>query len=209
MVSGHIAYQRHSQRQSERLQLLQDAAPSDDEDEGDVVHNAGYLDRPQKRYRLNSFFDGAFSKLGGLCARFPFTTIGISIIIVALLSLGWMSFEIETDPVRLWVSPSSAAAQEKTFFDDNFGPFYRTEQVFLVNDTLPSGPGPVLSYETLAWWFDVESQIRRHQVLNTSITFDDICFKPTGDACVVQSLTAYFGGSFANVHPDQWQEKLL
>ena len=208
MISGHIAYQRHSQRKSERLQLLQDAAPSDDEDEGDVVHNAGVLDRPQKRYRLNSFFDRAFSKLGGSCARFPLTTIGISVIIVVLLSLGWMNFEIETDPVRLWVSPSSAAAQEKTFFDENFGPFYRTEQVFLVNDTLPSGPGPVLSYETLAWWFDVESRTRRLQVPNTSITFDDVCFKPTGDACVVQSLTGYFRGSFAKVEPDKWQNKL-
>lgn len=64
-VVGHVAYQKSKQRQSERLQLLQDAAPSDDEDEGDVVHNAGMLDRPQKNYRVNAVCDAAFARLGG------------------------------------------------------------------------------------------------------------------------------------------------
>ncbi len=79
-VSGHIAWQKHTQRKSERLQLLQDAAPSDDEDEGDVVENAGMLDRPQKYYYLNTVLDGAFSRLGGVCARYPATTICSSVI---------------------------------------------------------------------------------------------------------------------------------
>ena len=208
VVSGQVAYRKHSQRRSERLQLLQDSAPSDDEDEGDIVHNAGMLDRPQRRYPLNSFFDKVFNRLGGLCARFPLITIFASVLVVILLSLGWMNFEVEKDPVRLWVSPSSNAAQEKDFFDNNFGPFYRVEQAFLVNDTLPSGPGPVLSYETLQWWFDVENLIRRTTTNKTRVTFDEVCYKPTGDACVVQSLTGYFQGSFANVDPYTWKQDL-
>ena len=207
-VSGRVAYLKHNQRRSERLQLLQDSALSDDEDEGDIVHNAGMLDRPQRKYPLNSFFDKAFNRLGGTCARFPLVTISLSVIIVVLLSLGWMNFEVEKDPVRLWVSPSSNAAEEKDFFDNNFGPFYRVEQAFLVNDTLPSGPGPVLSYETLQWWFDVENLIRRTTSNHSRVTFNEVCYKPTGDACVVQSLTGYFQGSFANVNPDTWKEDL-
>jgi Niemann-Pick C1 protein len=121
-VSGHVAWQKHTQRKSERLQLLQDAAPSDDEDEGDVVHNAGMLDGPQKNYYLNTVFDAAFSRLGRVCARFPAITITISVVLVGLLSLGWINFAVETDPVRLWVSPSSAAAEE-SLFDSKFGPF--------------------------------------------------------------------------------------
>ena len=154
-VSGHVAYAKHSKSKNERLRLLQDASPSDDEDEGDIVRHAGILDKPQKSYRLNTICDRAFSRLGKTCASFPGITTGISVVVVALLSLGWFRFTIETDPVRLWVAPDSAAAQEKEFFDRNFGPFFRTEQVFLVNDTLPSGSGPVLSYDTLRWWFDV------------------------------------------------------
>jgi Niemann-Pick C1 protein len=206
-VSGHVAYQKHTQSKNERLRLLQDAAPSDDEDEGDVVHNAGMLDRPQKHYYLNEVFDKAFSQLGHACASFPSITIGVSVFIVVLLSLGWINFMVETDPVRLWVAPDSDAAQEKQFFDDNFGPFFRAEQVFLINDTAETGPGPVLSYDTLRWWFDVEGRVKRLRV-DDGITLDDVCYKPTGDACVVQSVTGYFGGDIRGLDPDEWQSQL-
>ncbi|EEQ88332.1 patched sphingolipid transporter [Blastomyces dermatitidis ER-3] len=205
---GHFVFQRRQQRKLERARLLQDTSPSDDEDEGDLIDDAGILDRPQTSYKLNSVFDAIFNRLGGACARFPALTITTSIIFCGVLSLGWLRFAVETDPVRLWVSPSSAAAQEKAFFDENFGPFYRAEQAFLVNDTHPNGPGPVLSYETLSWWFDVESRVRRMISLDKGLSLDDICFNPTGKACVVQSLTGYFGGSFSNVDPNTWEDHL-
>jgi Niemann-Pick C1 protein len=204
-VSGHVAYRKHQQRKSERLQLLRDAVPSDDEDEGDVVHNAGMLDRPQRSYYLNQICDRAFSRLGGFCARYPALTIGTNILVVALLSLGCLRFEVEKDPVRLWVSPTSAAAEEKAFFDENFGPFFRAEQVFLVNDTTSAGPSPVLSYDTLQWWFDIEAQISRMKSSEYGLSLDDVCFKPTANACVVQSIKAYFHDGLAE---DTWQETL-
>ena len=207
-ISGHIAYQKHSQRKSERLQLLQDTQLSDDEDEGDMVHSAGMPDRPQRPYKLNTLFDSAFHNLGRYCARYPLITISVSILVVVVLSIGWVHFQIEKDPVRLWVSPNSAAAKEKEFFDSNFGPFYRAEQAFLVNDTEPSGPGPVLSYDTLAWWFDVERRVKRNLSPKFHSTLADVCFNPTGKACVVQSLTGYFGGSFEDVLPDTWKQDL-
>ena len=207
-VSGHVAYQKHNQRKSERLQLLQDAALSDDEDEGDMVHNAGMIDRPQRHYKLNTICDNIFNSLGRTCATYPLITIGVSVLVVVVLSMGWINFEIETDPVRLWVAPSSAAAKEKEFFDENFGPFYRVEQAFVVNDTLSSGPGPVLSYDTLMWWFDVESRVQHRLSPEERVTLSDVCFNPTGKACVVQSLTGYFGGSFSNVDSDTWQNEL-
>ncbi len=190
-VSGHVAMRRHKQRKSERLQLLQDEPPSDDEDEGQMVNNAGVLDRPQRNYYLNHIFDRAFNKLGSFCARYPGLTIGTNIVIIGLLSLGWLRFEVERDPVQLWVSPSSAAAQEKAFFDTIFGPFYRTEQAFLVNDT--SANSSVLSYENLNWWFDVEQRISRMISPENGIKLEDVCFKPTGSACVVQSVSGWFG----------------
>lgn len=207
-VSGHIAYAKHSKNKNERMRLLQDSSPSDDEDEGDIVHHGGLLEKPQKTYRLNTVCDRAFSRLGRMAARFPAITISTSVLFVGLLSIGWVRFAVETDPVRLWVSPDSDAYKEKEFFDSNFGPFYRAEQAFLVNDTLPTGAGPVLTYETLQWWFDVESRVQRVKSMQGGYTLDDVCFKPTGDACVVQSLTGYFGGEFYSVDPDTWKEDL-
>ena len=207
-IIGHVAYRKHVRRQSERLQLLQDTAPSDDEDEGDIVHNGGMLDRPQRKYSVNSFCDAAFAKLGGTCARYPTSTILASVILVLLLSLGWVNFDVEQDPVRLWVSPTSAAAEEKAFFDVNFGPFYRAEQVFLVNETGDGETGTVLSYDTLRWWFDVESQVARLTAAEGEAILDDICFKPTGSECVVQSVTGYFGRDVRNLTPKNWAKRI-
>ncbi|RMZ83187.1 hypothetical protein DV738_g1429, partial [Chaetothyriales sp. CBS 135597] len=145
-----------------------------------------HLQRKTERLRLLQDPDRAFSALGGFCASYPGVTIGTSILVVGLLSLGWLRFDVEKDPVRLWVSPDSAAAQEKAFFDDNFGPFYRTEQVFLVNSS-----GPVLSYDNLRWLFDMEDNIAR-MMTDSGLTLDDVCFNPTGDACVVQSVRGWF-----------------
>ncbi|KAI9790990.1 MAG: hypothetical protein M1816_004557 [Peltula sp. TS41687] len=202
----HVARLRHAQRKNERVRLLQDPL-SDDEDEGDVVQHAGILDLPEKQHPFNTKLDIAFSRLGRLCARYPGITIGTSVILVGLLSLGWINFAVERSPVRLWVSPNSAAAEEKAYFDKNFGPFYRTEQAFLVNDTSGEA-GPVLSYDTLGWWFDVEGRVRRLKSMEKGVTLDDVCFKPTGDACVVQSLTGYFAGESSGLKPNSWQRKI-
>ncbi|KAI9708582.1 MAG: hypothetical protein M1820_003800 [Bogoriella megaspora] len=206
-ITGHVAYQQHAQSKNERLRLLQDSAPSDDEDEGDVVHNAGLLERPQRHYTLNNWCDKAFNKLGSVCARFPAITISASVLVVVLLSVGWIRFEVETDPVRLWVAPDSDAAKEKAFFDDNFGPFFRAEQAFLVNDTGSDGPGPVLSYDTLKWWFEVERRVKRLKSPEEGASLDDVCFKPNGEVCVVQSVTGYFDGY--SLDKDDWDEYLL
>ena len=199
-IVGHVAYRRNKQRKIERLRLLQDSAPSDDEDEGEYVHNAGILDRPTRNYYLNQIFDRAFSKLGGFCARYPGLTIGTNIVIIGLLSLGWLNFEVERDPVQLWVSPDSAAAQEKAFFDSNFGPFYRTEQAFLVNDSAPHAS--VLSYDNLRWWFDVEHRISNRISEGKGLTLNDVCFKPTGEACVIQSVSGWFQNGLS----DDWED---
>ena len=201
-IAGHVWYRSHKQRKTERLRLLQDAAPSDDEDEGEYVHNAGVLDRPTRNYYLNHIFDRAFSNLGRFSARYPALTIGTNILIIGLLSLGWLRFEIEKDPVRLWVSPDSAAAQEKAFFDSNFGPFYRTEQAFLVNDSAPHGT--ILSTENLRLLFDMEESISRMMTPEHGLTLDDVCFKPTGDACVVQSVSGWFQGGL----DDGWKDTI-
>ena len=207
-IFGHIAYAKHTKRRDQRLRLLQDTSPSDDEDEGDIVQNGAMYDRPQKNYSINNVCDAAFSRLGYTAASFPAITIVVSVVIVGLLSIGWMRFDIEKDPARLWVSPTSAAAQEKAFFDENFGPFYRAEQVFLVNDTNPAGSGPVLSYETLKWWLDVEDRVRKLTGKETGATLDDVCFNPTGNGCVVQSVSAYFESDPKPLTPTSWKARL-
>ncbi|KAK3349308.1 patched family-domain-containing protein [Lasiosphaeria hispida] len=204
---GHVAWRRHAKRRSERLRLLADAAPSDDDDEGDLTENAAMFDRPQRTYIVNTWCDAAFSRLGHVAARFPAITIFTSVIFALVLSAGWFHFELEKDPARLWVSPTSAAAEEKAFFDSNFGAFYRAEKIFLVNDTDPANPGPVLSPETITWWMGVEKDVRALKGAKFSNTLHDHCLKPTGDACVVQTVSAYFQDDPDSVD-EYWQDTL-
>lgn len=179
-----------------------------------------------RQYRLNALLRKAFYHLGVFCARYTWLTFAIVFTIMGLLNIGWKYFEIETDPVRLWVAPNSESKLEKEFFDNHFGPFYRLQQVFvtvapqdaaaseldcssgdctvMTSSTLP----PVLTWEHLKWWFSVEEHIRALQS-ESGTTLSDICFTPTGPggACVVQSITGWFGDD-PDEYEDTWTERI-
>jgi hypothetical protein len=48
------------------------------------------------------------------------------------MCLGFVNFKVEQDPIKLWSAESSTARQNKKYFDDNFGPFYRITQLIIV-----------------------------------------------------------------------------
>ena len=206
LVLGHfgkVVYEKQQENKKvRRPPLLIDVRPNEDEDEGDLIDSG---EKPTREYRLNTILDTVFTKIGTACATYPAITITASVAIVGLLSIGWINFAVETDPVRLWVAPTSEAAQEKAFFDENFGPFFRANQAFLVNDT---EGGEVLSYDTLGWWFDVEDRVRRLKSEDQGLVLDDVCYKPTGEGCVVQSITGWFGSDFRMVDPATWKHNL-
>lgn len=93
--------------------------------------------------------------------------------------------KVEADPVWLRVVPSSESKQQKEYFDEKFGPFYLTEQIFIpdlggnveINSNATSsaivvGNKPaVLSYDHLKYWFAVEEEIRNLISLNGRCLF--------------------------------------
>lgn len=178
----------------------------DDDDNDQFWSRFQRTDFLRSPYRLNSYLQRSFTQIGLFCARFPLTVIVSSLAIIVLMSLGSLKFQLETDPVGLWVSSDSQEFKEKAHFEQAFGPFYRGEQLYLVNDT-----GSILSsYETMEWWFDVENTITQKLTSEDGVKFDDICFKPLGvdSACVIQSMTQYFGGNIAGLPKSQWHRKI-
>ncbi|KAF9468969.1 patched family-domain-containing protein [Collybia nuda] len=176
-----------------------------------------------RQYPLNSFLRRFFYRLGLFASSSPWLNFAIVFLVIGLLNIGWKNFEIETNPVRLWVSPSSESKQQKEFFDENFGPFYRTEQIFVTASPIPDGIStnksfptpfaptghPVLSWDRLKYWFDVEADIRALRSPN-GYRISDVCFKPAGPrgACVIQSLAAWFGNDLDDYEEDTWSEHL-
>lgn len=160
-------------------------------------------DRLSGPYSLNTILQLWFSKLGAMCANHPYRVFLTTFILVLASTVGIFRFTLEVNPVRLWVSPSSVEFHQKQFFDENFGPFYRAEQAYVVNET-----GSVLTdYETLQWWFEVEQRVSQLQT-DDGITLDKICLKPTGEACVIQSVTQYFGGDIKQLPEKSYKSKI-
>ncbi|KAH3684092.1 hypothetical protein WICPIJ_004932, partial [Wickerhamomyces pijperi] len=151
-------------------------------------------------YLLNNILEGWFGKLAYYCSSNPGTILTMTLILTGCLSSGiYLRGQLETNPINLWVSSNADAYKQKEIYDAQFGPFYRTEQIYIVNEK-----GPVLTEDVVKWWFETEQQIRS---LETNFTnYEELCFRPTEDStCVLESFTQYFDDYTI---PSDWQGKL-
>ena len=178
-----------------------------------------------RQYRLNVLLRRGFYRLGLFSASHPWLTFALMFALMGLLNLGWNSFQIETDPVRLWVAPDSESRLQKEYFDEHFGPFYRPQQIYVTSAvSLPSDlqtnqsttavstlKQPVLSWDNLKYWFNIESEIRELRSSPHGYTLSDVCFKPLGPdgACVVQSVAGWFANDLEAYDPITWRDHLL
>lgn len=181
-----------------------------------------------RTYPLNTHFSNFFYALGLWCATRPYLNLAIGLAVCSIINLGWNQFEIETDPVKLWVARGSEMELAKNEFDQAFGPFYRTEQIFIsvappriAKDVLPAKweavDAPVLNWQRLQWWASVEKDIRNLRSAPHNYTLTDVCFSPATDplppadasACVVQSIMGYLGDSLDGVDEDTWATTLV
>lgn len=216
--SSYFAYRFKKQRNAETMRLLHNVPDYEDEfeDEFSYPERRPWLirlfssvfgfrdsDKLYGDYKLNTFLQNSMTKAAFVFATFPGVVIGVSLIICFILSLGALRLKLELSPVKLWVSPSSVEYQEKLFYDENFGPFYRSEQIYVVNET-----GPILSYDNLKWWFDAEQRISTLTSPN-DVKLSDLCVSPFGGACVIQSLTQYFGGDFEMISKTGWANQIV
>ncbi|KAI7950224.1 hypothetical protein MJO28_009045 [Puccinia striiformis f. sp. tritici] len=165
-----------------------------------------------RSYPLNVFLSRLFYRIGYGCASKPYLTITIAFLLCGFLNLGWSQFEVEKDPVKLWAASGSKSAANKADFESRFGPFYRTEQIFL-SSTVPEQP--VLNFERLQWIADLEQGIRNLQS-ESSLNLSSVCLAPTATShppksssdCVVESIMGYFGNSLKGVDESNWSDKL-
>ncbi|KAL5968171.1 NPC intracellular cholesterol transporter 1 [Taenia solium] len=146
-----------------------------------------------------------FARQGALVARFPRMTLLLTVTLLAVACCGFLRFRVTTDPVELWSDPNSRARLEKAYFDEHFGPFYRTEQIIIrpVNATPYVRNnhtfGTVFDKDFLKSVLDLQTQVTRvrafSEVLGREVALEDICYKPLEPAsheCGVFSPLEYF-----------------
>ncbi|XP_006166081.2 NPC1-like intracellular cholesterol transporter 1 isoform X2 [Tupaia chinensis] len=154
-----------------------------------------------------------FQSWGTWVASWPWTVLGVSIVVVVALAGGLAYTELTTDPVELWSAPKSQARKEKAFHDKHFGPFFRNNQVILtapnrssyIYDSLLLGSknfSGILAQDLLLEVLELQERLRHLQVWSPeeqrNISLQDICYAPLspGNAsladCCVNSLLQYF-----------------
>ncbi|ODV84092.1 hypothetical protein CANARDRAFT_202013 [[Candida] arabinofermentans NRRL YB-2248] len=161
-------------------------------------------------YIINNFLEKRFYKLGFFCSTRPALVISLSLVLCAVLGSFILLIQLETNPVKLWVSPRADASIQREIFDESFGPFYRTQQVYISNST---GDSVLQKYELLEWWFEKELEIQAIEVhdfedQSSLITYEDLCFRPSGETCILESFTQYYYGEIENFPEATWQQSL-
>ncbi|XP_075063346.1 NPC1-like intracellular cholesterol transporter 1 [Mixophyes fleayi] len=161
----------------------------------------------------NRSMERTFQWWGTRMATYPKTVIGISVIVVVVLSAGMALIKLTTDPVELWSAPNSRARQEKDFHDSHFDPFFRTNQLII---TMPNRSSytynslffgqlnfsGILSPDILLEMLDLQTKLQNIEVWSEkhkkNITIRDICYaplnpsNPSAEDCCVNSLMQYF-----------------
>ncbi|KAL5014594.1 hypothetical protein ScPMuIL_008864 [Solemya velum] len=168
--------------------------------------------------KFENFFVGIFTRWGIFCAKHAVMVLAVGLVIVLCLAGGIFLFKVTTDPVLLWSAADSQARQEKDYFDNHFGPFFRTEQLIItrpMNQTpvphqLPP-PSPDFTYftslfdkEFLYMVLDLQDEIQNLKAPHEDgpVGLEDICFKPLegdNDNCTIQSVLQYYQNSKANL----------
>ncbi|RLN14834.1 hypothetical protein BBJ28_00010676 [Nothophytophthora sp. Chile5] len=122
----------------------------------------------------------------------PKKVIPMVLVVVVICVVGLYNIDIETDPIKLWVSTSSTSYQQRQHYGDIFNPFYRAEQVIMV----PKDAGSIYRSDVLKEAIRVQNVAANVTYTSddgeTTIELDDICWKATGTGCTVNSITQYF-----------------
>ncbi|ETK75066.1 hypothetical protein F441_18627 [Phytophthora nicotianae CJ01A1] len=152
-----------------------------------------------------------FYRLGALCSGSPVLMALSALVCSAVLCLGLLNMQLQTDPQGLWVPPNSVAAREQTRFDELFGPFFRIQQlIFYVesdtnadsdSDLVPAtcdANHDLVQRRFLLQMANVQSQITNAVVYsqdeaNVTLTLEDFCYRPIkGKGCLITSPFQYW-----------------
>lgn len=173
-----------------------------------------------------NFLGRLFGAYGALCARTPYSyllpLIGITLAIG--LSTGVRYFDPITDPILLWSTPTSRARVEKSYFDNNFGPFFRPETIVITPTHLENvehngkAYGPVFNQTFLLAVLKLQSEIMNISFNGTlagtnhtrTIHIEDLCFSPmNNNICMVQSAMGWFNNSAEWINRTDYLDHML
>lgn len=157
----------------------------------------------KEKYEQYSLLQKYWFRHGVFVARHPIIIVLVCLVFAGVCSVGMMKFDTENDPEKLWTPPDAISAQNEEYFNENFGQFFRIEQLII---TAENEGDPVLTLPILEQVLEIQKMIQAIQVTvnGTEITMDDLCFKPIpGEGCLILSVTEYWQNNMTNLMATQ------
>lgn len=150
----------------------------------DAPHKA-----PQFGKEHRSSLAKAFYTLAKLLVNHPRMSVLYCTMVVAWCCIGLKFLVVDSNPQKIWVPPDSATNLQQNYFNAEFTPFFRIEQVIFTTEARQAN---MLQPEYLKMVLDVQQQLES-KMSSTNTLLDDVCFKPIpGKGCIVESPTNYF-----------------
>ena len=231
VVAGFTTHAYHKRKKSQYAYALLSAEDDVDQSVDSRVSEPLQVEEPVERtsdwFNTQQKLADVFFWWGSMCARNPEKILLVGLMVVAILSVGCSKFIVTTDPVKLGAAEGSEVKVQKDFYDSNFGPFYRTEQIIITPRNKSSFTsrgqlwGPVYRKDVLSEFFELqvnisklEAKVHTNSDNNEHLKLDDICFKPLyppcagckvepkKQGCASFTLFNFWGNDIENFHND-------
>ncbi|KAL4477676.1 hypothetical protein ABPG74_002826 [Tetrahymena malaccensis] len=99
--------------------------------------------------QFNMGFGQVFGKLAEKCSRNKCIAIGFCILVTGVFAIGILNLRMETDPQNLWAPNSGRTFEEQKYFNENFGQFFRINQIIMSAGSNFKQPGGTQSSNRL------------------------------------------------------------
>ncbi|KAI4468752.1 npc intracellular cholesterol transporter 1 [Holotrichia oblita] len=162
--------------------------------------------------KFNVLLSKIFRHIGILMSTHSTVVLFLSSYVVIAIGYGVFDLSVTTNPTEIWAGPQSRSRLEKDYVDQNFGPFYRTEQIFIravgissfqyysENVNAEITLGPAFNKTFLLEVFQLQKLIE-DIFTDDNIGLKDICYAPlqgpfssprTVNSCTVMSILGLF-----------------
>lgn len=147
-----------------------------------------------------------WGRLIGASPRFVVVVCCAMVVLCGVL-LFIQPLQLVTDPAQLWAQPGSTSAQDKAFFDSEYGPFWRTEMIIV---SQPGEGQRAVGYKVLSALLDLHLAAEGMRVKCSELPLEEgrkpafceageewgleeLCFQPVpGGGCLVQSALEFW-----------------
>lgn len=151
----------------------------------------------EKRRKLTFHF-------GYLMARYPVIGVSVLLIVLGAFVPGLFKLEITNDPNDLWVNKDGDLYKEQQVSDDNFGAFFRAEQVIFKSRANDDRDLIKTEYLEEVFWFQ---EIAKRTTVNyggKTYGLKDLCWSALPDAdCTIQTPLGYWQSNITRLLKDK------